>query len=466
VTRHGNAVSGTERQESWSARVGWPLVRPQIAIALVMSCAVTAGCDPDGAAHSPLGSDAAASPNISAQPRQLATHDARGRQPAPDAGATKRGGLLFGDGGFYLPDAAPPPPTPFGAEEVVPAEQLRRRELSGLVLTATWRWRDVPPPAETPQLSKEGLEHARKAAALNVRLELADTGRLRMVFDSVALPLPQRSELLARADRYGSIVLWPNGTRFRVLSPGALRTTLGEGRVDVTPLSPGKLSKHGQGARLEQETRKLRITSPLGTLDLETARLPEAGRAGPLLCRMLAELVGVDPSIEGCAKADVVLSAQFAWKDGGGVALEVTSITKRTDLPAQDFLVPPPGARYAASGLPASPARIFFTRDELEAFRTEAGEPPDEPNPKAPDEGFSARNQSDRLLYVLLDGVPVAATPPWDERYLIGPRPGLYSVQWRTFLGDFIGKPTVVHVPIRLTYGVTDAGAARPDGGP
>jgi hypothetical protein len=433
--------------------------------AIVLACA-SASCDPDGADHHPLGSDAAASPNISAQPRQLATHDARARQAPPDAGPPPRGGLLFGDGGFYLPDAAPPPPTPFGAEEVVPAEHLRRRELSGLVLDATWRWRDVPPPAEVTQLSKEGLEHARNAAALNVRIELADTGRLRMVFDSVALPLPLRAEVRARADRYGSIILWPNGNQFRVLSPGALRTAMGEGRVDVTPLSPGKVTKQGQGKRLDLTTRKLQVTAPLGTLDLETARLPEAGSAGPLLCRLLVELVGVDPSLKACAKADVVLWAGFAWKDGGGVALEVSELSKRTDLSAQDFLVPPPGARYASSGMPASPARIFFTRDELQAFRTEAASSPEEPLPGAPGEGLKVRNQSDRLLYVLLDGVPVVAAPPWAERYLIGPRDGRYRLQWRTFLGDLIDKPTEIQLPTLVTYGATDAGAPQGDAAP
>lgn len=440
---------------------------PSWLTALSLTGVVALGCDPAGRTHQPLGSDAAASPNLSAQPRLLATHDAHTGRPVVDAGRRPQvGGLMFGDGGFLLPDAAPPPPTPFGPEEVVPAEQLTRRELSGLVLEAVWRWRDVPAPAESPHRSKEGLEHARQAAALKLRFELAQTGRFRAVFDSVALPLPQRSELLARTDRYGNMVLWPNGTRFRVLAPGALRTALGEGRVDVTPLSPGKASNAGTGTRLDQPTRKLRITAPLGTLDLETARLPEAGSASSLPCRMLVELIGVDPSINACKSAGVVLWASFDWKEGGGVALEVTSIDKRTDLSARDFLVPPPGARFAGSGLPASPARIFFTRDELQSFRTEAGERPTPPQPKAPGEGFTASNLGDRLLYLLLDGVPVVAVPPWSEQYVIGPRDGRYSVQWRTFLGDLIEPATAVTLPARITHGELDAGAPPADGGP
>ena len=62
-------------------------------------------------------------------------------------------------------------------------------------------------------------------------------------------------------------------------------------------------------------------------------------------------------------------------------------------------------------------------------------------------------------LYVLLDGVPVAATPPWADRYVIGPRPGRYGWQWRSFLGDLIDKPTEVQLPARITYGAVDAGA-------
>jgi hypothetical protein len=348
----------------------------------------------------------------------------------------------------------------------VPAEQLVRRELVGVVLQAGWLWRDVPKPVEAPHVSEEGIAAAREASSLSWRVEITDNGRLRAVFDSVALPLPAGAQLMARADRYGSFVLWPNGNRFRGIAPGALRTTLGERRVDVTPLSTGKVEEKGEGSRLELPTRKVQLSSPLGRVDLETAKIPEAGRGAPLLCRMMAEIVGVHPSTPACVSPEVVLRADVSWTEGGGVGFEVTSITRRNDLAAADFLVPPPGARYTSSGLPASPAGIFFNRAQLAALRNEAEAPPSPPQPGAPGEGFTASNQSDRLLYLLVDGVPVVAPPPWAERYVIGPRHGRYRVQWRTFLGDLVAPAQEVSLPARIVYGAADAGARdKPDSG-
>ena len=91
--------------------------------------------------------------------------------------------------------------------------------------------------------------------------------------------------------------------------------------------------------------------------------------------------------------------------------------------------------------------------------------PAKKPDRSAPGEGFVAVNHSDRLLYLLVDGVPAVATPPWSERYVIGPRTGRYSVQWRTFLGDLIDPARDAEMPARIVYGAVDAGAPGPDGG-
>lgn len=394
------------------------------------------------------------------------TPDARAAEANRDAGV-RRGGLLFtADGGYQIVDAAPPPPVPLEPDEVVPAEPLIRRELLGVVLQARWIWRDLPKPPEAPQVNAAGVKLAQDGSHLGWRVEMTETGRLRAVFESVAMPLPKNSELLSRADRYGGFALWPNGGKYRVLGPGALRATLGERRVDVTPLSTGKYQERGAGKRLELTTRKVQLSSPLGQVVLETAKIPEAGRGAVLLCRMMAEIVGVHPSTEACVAPEVVLHADFSWTEGGGIQFEVRSVARRSDLPAKDFLAPPPGARYAAHGLPASPGSIFFTRDELAAFRTEATEPPNPPHPEAPGEGLSAVNQSDRLMYLLVDGVPIVAPPPWSERYVIGLRHGRYRLQWRTFLGELIEPPQEVDLPARVEFGAGDAGAGdAPDGG-
>src|SRR6185503_12492141 len=124
---------------------------------------------------------------------------------------------------------------------------------------------------------------------------------------------------------------------------------------------------------------------------------------------------------------EVPLSATYAWPNGGGVAFEVTSIVRKSDLVTGNFLMPPAGAKYAVTGLPEPPGGIFLGRDELAAMRTSPVALPPPPADKGiPGEGFVSVNQGDILLYLLLDGVPVLAVPPGAERYVIGPPRGRY----------------------------------------
>jgi hypothetical protein len=410
-------------------------------VALLALLAV--GCD----APSPLpgSADAGASPNASILPAPLATEP-----PEPiDAGAPADAGILgiLGiqadeRGRLLLPTDAGvplPPPIPLQPDAPMPVEAPSSRELSGVTLEATWRWRDVPPPPKAPEVSPEGIKDAQRLTALTWRIDLADNGRMRIQFTSRALPLPAGAEIRGRADRYGAIVLWPNGTDYRVVAPGALRTVIGA------------------------PVRKVDLGASLGSVRLDLGKVAEAGEGGALLCRALVELLGVDPRSPECLAGEVPLHAAFTWQGGGGVAFEVTSIARRADLSSSDMLMPAPGARYAPSGLPAAPDGIFLTRDELAAFRSAPLPLAPTSEPGAPGEGLIAANQSDTLYYLLVDGVPVVAVPPRSERYVIGPPRGRYTVQWRTFLGEGVEPPRVVELPSRLVHGAADAGA--PDGG-
>ncbi|MEZ4311697.1 MAG: hypothetical protein R3F14_27005 [Polyangiaceae bacterium] len=210
--------------------------------------------------------------------------------------------------------------------------------------------------------------------------------------------------------------------------------------------------------------RKVELTAPLGTLHLELGKVVEIGEGGPLLCRAFVEMVGVDPKSAVCQAGEVALFASWTWQEGGGISWEATSMNRRTDLIAGDFVMPPAGARYAPSGLPIAPGGILLSREELAALRTAPLAATAPPDPTAPGEGFIAANQTDVLLYVLIDGIPVALVPPLGERYVIGTTRGRYGVQWRTFLGEKLYPPSEVNMPARFTIGVpADAGVA--DGG-
>lgn len=447
----------SSRPRAWS-RAGLLLVS---ALGLI-----TAACDrkPE---PPPSGSpdDAGTSPNASILPAPLST------EPFPEAAdggelldAGPQGILADPSGRLILQDAGAPAPEVLRGDLAMTAEiPGTTRDALGVSLEAVWRWRDVPAPLKAPEVAAEGIKEAQKLTALTWKVDLTDTGRMRIEFTSRALPLPARSEIRARADRYGTIVVWPNLTGYRVIPPGALRTVLGERRVDVTPLSLGTARPQGEGKRLGVATRKVEIASSLGTLKLELGKSTDAGEGGALLCRALVEVAGIDPKSPVCQAGEVPLVATYAWQEGGGITFEVTSLTRRTDLLANDLLVPPPGLAFTPAGLPTAPDGIFLSLPELAAFRTGPAQLTTPPNPSAPGEGFIAINHENTLMYLLLDGVPVVAVPAASERYVIGTARGRYVAQWRTFLGERIAPPQTIEMPARLTYGRADAGV--PDGG-
>jgi hypothetical protein len=452
-----------------------PLPASRLGAALVVAVvSIVAACEPSST--TPPTSDAGASPNASILPAPLATEapellDAGGPMMTRiDAGP--QGIPADSAGRLVLADAGAPVPEALRADPIAP-ESPTSREVAGLSLDAVFRWKDVPSPPKAPEVSADGIREAQKLTALTWKIDLADAGRMRIDFTSRALPLPAHAEIRARSDRYGNLVLWPMASEYRVIQPGALRTVVGERRVDVTPLVVGTVKSQGEGRRLGLVTRKVELGSSLGTLKLELGKSPEVGDGGQLLCRVLVEMNGIDPKSAVCQPGEVPLSAIYAWSSGdparagGGVTFEVTTLTKRTDVALNGMLTPPPGASFAPTGLPAVPHGIFLSREELAAFRTGALTLPPSTDASAPGEGFVAVNHSDALLYLLLDGVPVVAVPPGADRYVIGPLRGHYVAQWRTFLGEKVYPAQTVDMPARLTHGGTggavDAGA--PDGG-
>jgi hypothetical protein len=437
-------------------RGSWALM----ALAGVMS----AGCEGTNGSSSDKHTLGTASPNASILPAPLATEPPETPVDAGIPDGAPYGLMADSQGRLIIPDAGAPPPEVLRGDQPMTPEAPPSKDLAGVTVEAIFRHRNLPAPPKAPEVSAEGIKEAQKLTAPTWKVDLTENGRMRVEFTSRAMPLPAHSELRARSDRYGHVVLWPNATDYRVVPPGALRTVMGERRVDVTPLSAGTVKAQGEGKKLGLPTRKVELGSSLGTLKLELGKSVEVGEGGALLCRALVEIVGIDPKTPACQAGELPLVASYTWQDGGGIDFEVTAINKRTDIPANEMLVPPPGASYQPSGLPAVPGGVFMTREEVAAFRSAPMQLPPPEDPAAPGEGFIAANATDTLAYVFLDGVPVVAVPPNDQRYVIGTARGRYVVQWRTFLGDRIGPAKTVEMPAKLVNGVVgDAGA--PDGG-
>ena len=427
--------------------------------ALLVIVAALAACEPSGAPSGP--SDASASPNASILPAPLATEPPELVDGGDDGGSSG----AASDPRTTLADGGAPPPESMRPGTAIPPESVPyTRDVSGVSLDAVFRWRDIPPPLRAPEVSIDGLREASKLTAHALKIDLTDIGRMRLAFSGRAFPLSAHTEIRARTDHYGNIVLWPAADEYRVIPPGALRPLLGERRVDVTPLSSGTVRAQGEGRRLGYVVRKVELASTVATVKMEIGKVSEAGDGGVLLCRAIVELGGVDPRSLVCQPGEVPLFASYAWQEGGGIVFEVTGLQKRTDLPASGMLVPAPGVRLVAAGLPTVPQGIFLSREELVAFRTTPIALPQVRDPSVPGEGFVAANHADRLMYLLLDGVPVVAVPAHGERYVIGPPRGRYLAQWRTFLGEKVLPPQPIEMPARVVFGNV-AAAGAPDGG-
>lgn len=417
------------------------------------------GCDPPSGEIPAV--DAGPSPNVSFQPSPIATVSPGGR----DAGRTKTsGGLALDSAGRpIVPDAGPPPPTPIEPGRALKAEALGRGPLGGVTLKASWSWGDVPAPPQADEVFPEGIAEAVAKTRHAWTIDLSDHGRMRAVFGSDAMPLVRGSEIRKRRDRYGSVILWPNASSYRVLAPGSSRSVMGEGRADVIPLDPGKEQTLPAQKLLDLDVRVASLASSFGSVKLSLAEVAEAGEGGPLLCRLLLELAGIDPASRACRPGEVALRAEYVWQGGGGITFEVTDLARRVDLAARDMLVPPPGSRFETTGLPKSPAGIFLSREELKSFRKRAIASDAPAPPDAPAEGVTAQNGTDMPLYFLVDGIPIAVVPPVAERNVVGLQAGTYVTQWRSFLGDRVEAPEPVVMPAHVSVGVPETD--KPDAG-
>lgn len=358
------------------------------------------------------------------------------------------------------PDAGPPP-TPMRPDRALSSDSAIKDKEIGYTIQAAFRAGDPPPMTRGPEVSTQGLEAARKKTEPRVEIELTAT-RARVVTATRGFVLPAETELRARSDRFGHIVLWPGGASYRTLSAGSLRSLLGERRFDVAPPSAVEVSPEGDGARrLGLKTRRASVATRAAAAKFEIARVPDLGEGGALLCRMLLDLMSAPPGTALCGWEELPLHAELKWTSQGSIAFDVLSLSRRNDMPSANLLVPPPTAAYS-NAPPSSPqAEVLLTNAELAALRTAPIDVPLAPTPpgQEPPTGLLLHNATDMVRFAWIDGVPVAWLAPGARVELKGIQRGRYQLQWRTFLGDAIDPQQVVTVPGTSTAGALDAGS-------
>jgi hypothetical protein len=268
--------------------------------------------------------------------------------------------------------------------------------------------------------------------------------------------LPDGTELRARADRFGYVVIRPEGDSYRVASSGALRALLGEGLFDAAPQSSAEVLSRGEGARrLGRSTRRLEVTTRVAKGSFELAHVADVGDGGSLVCRIFLDLMSAKPGASPCADGEVPLHVELRWtlqppQPGGrprlsGVSVfDAVSLNRRSDLSATTFLTPPPTALFLPKGEPVVGAHLFLTHADLIGLRFGSDPAAHTSDPPA---ALSLHNSTDELRYAWLDGVPLAWLAPGGRLDVMGLPHTKATVQWRTFLGDAIDAAETVTLP-------------------
>lgn len=411
-------------------------------VAIAVAAALAIGSCKGGAKEGAPDAAATPSPQASAMPAPLAN--------TPTAAASEIV-TVSPEGG--------PPPIPMRGDVALAADSLTVAT-TAYTLSAVMKQGDLSGPVRAPEVNNAGLDAARKKTELRLSVELG-ASRMRVVLLGNGWVLPPNTELRARSDRYGHVVVWPGGATYRPLAPGTLRALIGERRFDVAPVTPAELVlKDDVGKRIGIRTRRVEVATRAAKATFEIGRVAELGDGGILLCRLLLDLMNAPPSSALCAEGELPMRAELRWTARGSMTFEVTGLLKRekSDLSTTtSLLVPPSGATFAALPLPVAGVQAALSPQELGAFRTGPIEMPT--IPRGNGDGLVVSNPTDQLRVLHVDGIPVAWAAPGAKDVLSGLQRGRYIVQSRTFLGESFEPPVTQVVPGVVQLGVpSDAG--------
>lgn len=330
-------------------------------------------------------------------------------------------------------------------------EDAPARETAGLRLGARFSWLDLPPFPRLPEANAEAIERLRRELAFDLVLEASPSGRLRVVLDSDTFVLPRGTELRARLDFLGHVLLYRD--RYTLLPAGTLRAVLTERRADAAPLLEPRVTPSGGGHLLGLPTERTELTTALGRLVLEQAVLSSAGAAGVLVCRWLGELVTANPTNVACQRGRLPLRAELFSAGGGHLVFEVSRLEREQPIAEENLSTTPPRAELVRKELPASGLPLVLPSARLPELRVRAAPRSEKPDPSAPRQGLLVQNRTETVRYVLLDGVLVGRVPPRAEVHVDGLLPGKYGLVTLDFLGDEPTPLRILELPARVALG-------------
>lgn len=353
---------------------------------------------------------------------------------------------LLPDGGLSVL-----PPIALREDSQLPADALSGRDLTGATLEAEWKASDWPASANAAETDRDKLNELRSATRWTLRIDLASSGRMRLMLRGRGFALESGTELRARLDLLGHFLVWPNESQYRPLTTGCVRPLFEEGRADVGGLITVQSKTAGTGHLLEWDTERTLASTPFGQVTLDRATSLNLGVAGRLVCRWLLEFINGDPTSEVCQEDAVPLRAAFEFPTGGKGEFIVSRVNRKQEFAISALSVPPAGAsanfQELPRGAPLSGQRLAMLRSRATPF--------DPSRPTTAGVGLLATNHSLGLRALLIDGVIAGWLWPGEERAIPELFPGVYSVAWRDFMGIAREAPANVTVPAHVTLAAT-----------
>ena len=408
-------------------------------LSLLLAQALLASCRSDDTRNTPKSVGVPGS--LAATPPELPNDEAtpsKANTMARDVDATRRA-----DGGLIALT-----PKVLREDTRLQADSPNPKDSLGITLEAEWKSGDWPPLANNSPIERERLTEIHARNKWLFRIDPAASGRMRLTLASRGFAFDKGTEIRARVDLLGHVLVWPDQMQYRILPPGAMRALFEEGHPDVGPTLATNAKTAGTAHWLDWEVERTNVTNSLGHLTVDQTTAANAGIAGRLLCRWLLEFIEADPASSVCQNDLVPVRAQFSFTGGGKADFSVTQLTKKQEFTAVGIGVPPVGANQNARDLPRAAVGNNVLLAELRS-RTAPRTAPGSTSPS----GLIAANHTLGLRVLIVDGVTAGWLLPGEERNISELLPGAYSVSWRDFLGNSVESPKGVTLPARVTVG-------------
>lgn len=284
------------------------------------------------------------------------------------------------------------------------------------------------------------LDHLRRRSQTSLEF-VASGERVAMNVTGPRLLVPAGVEVRAQSEHRGYALVDTTERRVAEAPEGILRSLVGEGRVDVSPLrAPENLETLARPS-VPGGTRKVALATKSATLTITLASHLDGARWGAAITAIFAELAGIAVGTAWVGDGEWPSTAEVRWTNGRTLRFALAKKAARV-VEANEVVAVPPSFRRERAPLPAPSARAFLGPQDLGQLR---GAPSEGPTGEGTTLWLVNRELSPRLA--LVEGVPVGWVAGNQSLAVEGLRAGRYAVRWVSPLGELDSGDSVATAP-------------------